>query len=102
MSQVNVKLIGGRVAVKPVEKESVTSFGIIIPEKYQEDNYVGVVVAVGSGTRLDNGVYFPVEVEVGDKVLYSRLAGAPFEQDGETYLVINEGHILAVFPAEAN
>lgn len=96
----NIKPTGARVIIEVAKKEEVTAGGIIIPEKAQEETYMGTVVAVGPGMRLDNGTHFPMECKVGDKILYTRFAGVPFEHDGKEYMVINEAHILAIFPKE--
>ncbi|MCX7610286.1 MAG: co-chaperone GroES [Ignavibacterium sp.] len=96
-----IKVFGARVVLKIDEPEQQTMSGIIIPEKAQEKTYTGTVVAKGDGQRLSSGAHFPIELEIGDKVLYTRLAGVPIEIEGEEgqFLVINERDILAVFPS---
>lgn len=94
----NIEVIGARVVLRPDSPKEVTSGGIILPEKAQEETLTGTIVVVGEGQRLDNGTIFPLNVSVGDSVLYMRTAGIPVEYEGEQYLVINESHILAVFP----
>lgn len=96
-----LKLLGARLALRPDGKDETTKGGIVLLEKDQEQNFLGTVTHVGPGTRLDNGQTFPMEVEVGDRVMYSRMAGVPMEVDGEELLIINEAHIVAVLPKEA-
>ena len=91
-----IKVFGARLVLIPDKKEEQTTSGIILPEKAQEETYTGTVIAVGQGVRLENGTHFPMEVQVGDKVMYSRLAGVPYEENGEHYLIINENHIIAI------
>jgi len=95
-----IRVLGARVVIKPDPKDTQTESGIFLPDKAQEDKYMGTVVAVGPGMLRDDGTRLPMEVKVGDRVLYSRLAGVPVEVDGEEYLVINEGHIICIFPSE--
>jgi chaperonin GroES len=92
----NIKVFGARMVLKPDKKEETTKSGILLPEKAQEETYTGTVIAVGNGMRLENGSHFPMEVQVGDRVIYSRIAGVPYEHEGENYLIINENHIVAV------
>lgn len=94
----NIQVIGARVVLQQDKPEEITSGGIVLPSKAQEETLTGTVVVVGEGQRLDNGTIFPLNVAVGDRVLYMRTAGIPVEYEGEQYLVINESHILAVFP----
>lgn len=96
-----LKLMGARLALRPDGKEAQTKSGLILPEKAQEENFTGTVVAVGPGVRLENGTTFPMEVEVGNRVMYSQIAGVPVDFKGETLLIINEAHIVAVFTDEA-
>jgi chaperonin GroES len=88
--------IGERVVVKPAAKEEVTKSGIVIPDTAKEKPQEGTVIAVGSGRLLDNGDRAPVEVKVGDRVLFAKYGGTEFKLDGEEYLVLKENDILAV------
>lgn len=100
MKTPNIQVIGARVVLRQDKPEEQTAGGIILPTKAQEETLTGTVVVVGDGQRLDNGAFFPLNVQVGDRVLYMRTAGIPVEYEGEEYLVINESHILAIFPGE--
>ena len=95
----NVRVFGARLIVKRDEKETQTMSGIILSESSVEENYTGVVVATGKGARLENGNLMPMEVQVGDRVLFTRMAGVPIEVEGEEgeFLVINERDVLAIF-----
>jgi chaperonin GroES len=96
----NLTVLGARLIVKPTPPEEVTKSGIIIAHNAQEPKYEGTVVVTGPGARLDNGVKMPMEVEVGQKVIYSRLAGVPINVEiggkKEDLLVINERDIIAI------
>jgi len=88
--------IGDRVVVKPAAKEEVTKSGIVIPDTAKEKPQEGTVIAVGSGRLLDNGDRAPVDLRVGDRVLFAKYGGTEFKLDGEEYLVLKENDILAV------
>jgi chaperonin GroES len=88
--------IGERVVVKPAAKEEVTKSGIVIPDTAKEKPQEGTVIAIGSGRLLDNGDRAPVEVKVGDRVLFAKYGGTEFKLESEEYLVLKENDILAV------
>jgi chaperonin GroES len=92
----NLRPLGDRVLVKPVEKEAMTKSGIVIPDTVKEKPQEGIVEAVGTGRILDNGTKVPMELEVGDKVLYARYSGSEFKLDEIEYLIIPERDVLAV------
>lgn len=91
-----LKPLADRVVVKPIEQEERTKGGIVLPDTAKEKPQEGEVVAVGPGRLLDNGQRAPLEVTVGDRVLFARYSGTEFKVDGETYLVLRESDILAV------
>ena len=93
-----LRVFGARAIVKLDEPENETLSGIIIPNAQNEPVNKGVVVAVGNGMRLDNGTHFPMEIKVGDVVIFSPMAGAPVKVEGDdaSYLVINEKDVLCV------
>jgi chaperonin GroES len=76
--------------------EEVTKGGIVLPDTAKEKPQKGEVTAVGSGRLLDNGQRIPIDLKVGDKVLYSKYAGNEVKLDGEEYLILREGDILGV------
>ncbi|NPV48072.1 MAG: co-chaperone GroES [Armatimonadetes bacterium] len=88
--------LGDRVLVKPLSAEEKTAGGIILPEKAQEKPREGEVVAVGPGKLLDSGERRAMSVKVGDVVVYSEFGGTEVSHEGEDYLLIDEGSILAV------
>jgi len=92
----NIRPVGDRVVVKPINREEVTRGGIVIPDTAKEKPQEGTVIAVGSGRLLDNGDRAPLEVREGDRVLFAKYGGTEFKLDGEEYLVLRESDILAV------
>src|SRR5260370_30468105 len=92
----NLRPLGDRVVVKPVEKEEKTKSGIVLPDTAKEKPQEGIVQAVGTGRILDNGTKIPMELKVGDKVLYAKYAGNEFKLDEIEYLIVSEKDVLAV------
>ena len=88
--------LGDRVVLKPVEREETTKSGIVLPDTAKEKPQEGIVEAVGTGRILDNGTKVPNELKVGDKVLYAKYAGNEFKLDDTEYLIISEKDVLAV------
>jgi chaperonin GroES len=85
-----------RVVVQAVEASNVTAGGIIIPDSVNEKPQVGTVVAVGRGHRSAKGRVRPVDVKVGDRVLFPKYAGDQIEVDGQKLLILREGDVLGV------
>jgi chaperonin GroES len=92
----NLRPLGDRVVLKPVEREERTKSGIVIPDTAREKPQEGIVEAVGTGRILDNGNKVPVELKVGERVLYAKYAGNEFRLEDQEYLVISEKDVLAV------
>lgn len=90
-----VKPLSDRVVVKPLEAEEKTASGIVIPDTAKEKPAQGEVVAVGPG-KVDDGKRVPLEVKVGDKVLYSKYSPQEVKIDNEKLLILSESDILAV------
>ena len=88
--------LGDRVVLKPVEREETTKSGIVLPDTAKEKPQEGIVEAVGTGRILDNGAKVPVDLTVGDRVLYAKYAGNEFKQDEIEYLIVSEKDVLAV------
>ena len=89
--------LGDRVVVMPTEEaESRTPSGLVIPDTAKEKPQIGEVIAVGPGARDENGDRIPMDVSVGDKVLYSKFAGTEVKLDSDEYLVLSERDLLAV------
>lgn len=95
-----IQPVGDRIVVKPAGKEEVTRSGIVIPDTAKEKPQEGEVLAVGSGKLLDNGDRAPMEVKVGDKVLFAKYGGTEFKMDGEDLLVLRESDVLAILGKE--
>jgi chaperonin GroES len=95
-SKLKLKPLGGRVIVDPVEQEEMTAGGIILPETAKEKPQEGKILAAGPGDRDDEGKRIPMEVKVGDKVLYAKYSGTEVKVDGKKLLILRESDILAV------
>jgi chaperonin GroES len=85
-----------RVLVRRVEAEAKTAGGIIIPDTAQEKPQEGEVVAVGSGTKADDGTVTPLDVKAGDKILFGKWSGTEVKIDGEDLLIMKESDILGI------
>ncbi|MDW8054306.1 MAG: co-chaperone GroES [Anaerolineae bacterium] len=94
----NVRPLADRVLVEPVEEEEVTFAGgkLVLPETAKEKPQKGVVLAVGPGRKEDDGKVIPLDVKVGDHVLYAKYAGTEIKLEGKKYLILKESDILAV------
>jgi len=91
-----LKPLGDRVVVKPSESEEKTKSGIVLPDTAKEKPQEGEVIAVGDGRLDDQGKRIPLDVKVGDKIIYSKYGGTEIKLDQEEYLILNERDILAV------
>lgn len=91
-----LKPLGDRVVLRIVEKEEKTQSGIFLPDTAKEKPQEAEVVAVGGGKVLENGTKVPMEVAVGNKVIFSKYAGTEVKVDGQELLIISERDILAV------
>jgi len=92
----NVRPLGDRVLVQPVEQEEVKKGGIIIPDTAKEKPQEGKIVAVGPGKKDDAGKVIAMDVKKGDRVLYSKYGGTEIKVDGKDYLIMREDDILGV------
>ena len=93
---VSIKPLEDRIVIKQVEAETTTASGIVIPDTAKEKPQEGEVVAVGPGRVDDNGNRVPIDVAVGDKVLYSKYGGTEVTIDGEDLLVLSARDVLAI------
>ena len=94
--KLKLKPLGGRVIVEPTEQEEMTAGGIILPETAKEKPQEGKVLAAGPGDRDEDGERIPMDVQVGDKVLYAKYSGTEVKMDGRKLLILRESDILAV------
>jgi chaperonin GroES len=92
----NVKPLGDRVLVEPLEEKEVKKGGIIIPDSAKEKPTEGMVRALGSGKTDDNGKKIPFEVKVGDRVLVSKYGGTEIKIDNKDYKLLSSDDLLAV------
>lgn len=95
MKDVKIKPLGDRLIVKPIERETMKG-GIIIPDTAKEKPMEGEVLAAGPGKLDDKGNRSPMDVKVGDKVLYGKYSGTEIKLNDETYLIIHQDEILGI------
>jgi chaperonin GroES len=93
---VNMKPLGSRVVVEPIEQEEVTPGGIVLPETAKEKPQKGTVLSIGAGDRDDDGKRIPMDVKVGDVVLYAKYSGTEIKLDSKKLLIMRESDILAI------
>lgn len=91
-----IRPLGERVVVKPLPSEEVTKGGIVLPDTAKEKPQEGEVIAVGPGRLLDNGTRVPIDLKVGDRVLFSKYAGNEVKLDDIEYMIMREADILGV------
>ncbi len=87
--------LGERLIVRPTEEEQTTSSGIILPDTAKEKPQEGEVLAVGPGRVTDEGNHVPMELKMGDRIIYSKYAGTEYKDGGEEYLILRESDVLA-------
>ena len=95
----NIRPLQDRVIIKRMEEEKTSPGGIVIPDSATEKPIKGEVVAVGNGLVLDNGEIRPLDLKVGDKVLFGKYSGTEGKLDGEELLVMKEDDVMAVLEA---
>jgi chaperonin GroES len=93
---VNLKPLGSRVVVEPIEEEEVTAGGIVLPETAKEKPQKGKILSVGPGDRDEEGRRIPMDVKVGDTVLFAKYAGTEVKVEGKKLLILRESDILAI------
>jgi chaperonin GroES len=91
-----VRPLHDRILIKRVAEEQKTAGGIIIPDTAKEKPQEGRVIAVGNGKITDEGKLIPLEVSVGDRILFGKYSGSEINLDGEEHLIIREEDVLAV------
>jgi chaperonin GroES len=87
--------LGDRVVIKPSPKEEVSKGGIVLPDTVKEKPVEGEIIAVGAGKLTDEGKRLPMDVKVGDVVIYSKYAGTEFKDKDEELVIMRESDILA-------
>jgi chaperonin GroES len=88
--------LGDRVVVQPLGREETTKSGIVLPDTAKEKPQRGTVLAVGQGRRDDDGARIPLDVAVGDQVLFAKYAGTEFKLDDQDLLILAEKDLLAI------
>ena len=92
----NMKPLGSRVLVEPVEENEITAGGIVLPETAKEKPQKGVILSVGPGDRDEDGKRIPMDVTVGDTVLFAKYGGTEIKMDGKKLLILRESDLLAI------
>lgn len=92
----NMKPLGSRVVVEPLEENDVTAGGIVLPETAKEKPQKGVVLSVGPGDRDEDGKRIPMDVAVNDTVLFAKYGGTEIKVDGKKLLILRESDLLAI------
>jgi chaperonin GroES len=92
----NVRPLHDRLLIRRIEEKETVTGGIIIPDTAKEKPQEGAVIAVGNGKILDNGTKIPLDVKVGDKILFGKYSGTDIKIDGQEYLILREDEVLAI------
>jgi chaperonin GroES len=93
---INLKPLGDRVVVEPLEQEDMTASGLVIPDTAKEKPQKGTVVAAGPGARDEDGKRVALDVSVGETVLFAKYAGTEFKLDSKKLLILKENDLLAI------
>jgi len=92
----NIRPLYDRIVVKRIEEKETVQGGIIIPDTAKEKPQEGEVVAVGKGKRLEDGTLVPLDVQVGNRILFGKYSGSDIKLDGEEYLIMREDEVLGI------
>ena len=92
----NLKPLGSRVVIEPIEQEDITAGGIVLPETAKEKPQQGLVLSIGQGDRNKAGERIPMDVTAGDKVWFAKYSGSEIKVDGKKLLIMRESDILAI------
>jgi chaperonin GroES len=98
-STTTLKPLGDRVVIRPQGREETTKSGIVLPDTAKEKPQRGTIIAAGEGRRDEDGDRIPLDVKVGDVVLFAKYAGTEFKLDDEDLLILAEKDILAIIEA---
>ena len=96
----DIRPLYDRIVVKRLEEEETVQGGIIIPDSAKEKPQKGEVVAVGKGKRLEDGKIIPLDLQVGDKILFGKYSGSDIKISGDEYLIMREDEVLGVLENE--
>jgi len=92
----NVRPLHDRLLIRRIEEKESIKGGIIIPDTAKEKPQEGEVIAVGNGKILENGTKIPLDVKVGDKILFGKYSGTDIKIDGQEFLILREDEVLAI------
>lgn len=93
---VNIKPLGNRVVIEPIEQDETFAGGFVLPDSAKEKPQQGVVLAVGLGNWDDNGNRVPMDVKIGDRVLFAKYAGTEMKFEGKKILILQETDLLGI------
>ena len=96
MAKISFKPLGARVLIETLEQEETTAGGIILPETAKEKPQQGKILAAGPGDRDEKGERVPMDVKVGDIVLFAKYSGTEIKMDGKKYLIMRESDLLGI------
>ena len=95
-----IRPLQDRIIVKRVQEEEKTKGGIIIPDSAKEKPQEGEVFAIGKGKRLEDGTLVPLDVQVGDRILFGKYSGSEIRVDGQEYLIMREEDVLGILSGD--
>lgn len=96
MADTMLKPLGDRLVVKPATREETTKSGIVLPDTAKEKPQRGTIIAAGDGRRDDDGDRVPMDVKVGDQVIFAKYSGTEFKLDDDDVLILSEKDVLAI------
>lgn len=97
----DIRPLYDRIVVKRIEERETTPSGLVIPDSAREKPQEGEVLAVGHGKRLENGTLVPLDVQVGDRIVFGKYSGAETKLAGTEYIIIREDDVLGVLTSTA-
>src|SRR4030081_2493064 len=100
VKNMKIRPLYDRIVVKRIEEQETIRGGIIIPDSAKEKPQEGEVIAVGNGKRLEDGKLVPLDVKVGDRILFGKYSGSDIKLDGEEYMIMREDEVLGILDAQ--
>lgn len=92
----SIRPLDNRVVIEPLEEETTSAGGIVLPDNVKEKPMMGTIIAIGPGKALENGSRRDLELNLGDKVLYGKYAGTEVKHDGKDLVVMREDDVMGV------
>jgi len=93
--EIKIQPLADRIIIRPIEREEVTKGGIVLPDTVKERPVEGEVLAVGPGKLTDDGKRTPMDIKVGDIIIYTKYGGTEIKVDDEELIILNESNVLA-------